>query len=129
MKPFNIQKARLGEIVVQRNGNEARYVGYLDQIETSWPLVFQTVVNGKWQMDTYTLGGELNEEHDPNDRDLFMASTSQQLWVQAYQRMDGSLAFISAETRDILAETSERTLHILKGRLIGKQIKIAEVEM
>ena len=128
MKPFDIQKARLGERVVQRGGGEALYVGVCDRVETEYPFVFQVLIDNRWEKHAYTPRGKFIGESMQDDRDLFMAPiVFRQLWVQAYERKDGSLAFISADTRDNLATDRVRALNSMgAGRFIGEPVKISD---
>ena len=73
MKPFDIQKARLGERVVQENGNEARYVGESDRVITRYPLIFQTFDGERWEINFYTKGGKRGK-FNRDERDLVMLS-------------------------------------------------------
>ena len=124
MKKFDVKAARRGEKVVQGNSSAALYVGELNMVETYYPLIFQTIVDGCWCMASYTLDGKIKGESNPDLRDLFMATTSQQLWVQTYTRQDGTLGIISAYTLQSLLVSRQRVLR----NYLGEPVKIAEVE-
>ena len=123
MKKFDVEAVRRGEKVVQLDGGATRYLGEYTMVDSKYPLVFEVFIDGRWYHSTYTMEGKKHEHACTNIRDLFMATTSQQLWVQTYTRQDGTLGIISAYTLQSLLVSRQRVLR----NYLGEPVKIAEV--
>jgi hypothetical protein len=85
MKEFDLERAKAGDPVIQRNGLPARIVCF-DVKNDNYPLiVVRTEDIGEESFSSYTESGKLWLGDDKSHRDLFMAPQKITYWYNLYK--------------------------------------------
>lgn len=110
MKPFNLEKALVGDPVITRDGRKVTDLHYFSgHFATAYPL-FALV--GK-NVLSYTTAGSYHEICLESRDDLFMASTEKTVWINYYWNR-GKIMIFQHDTEEIatIARESETLKYI-----------------
>lgn len=127
MKPFDLEKAKVGEPVCTRSGLPARILTF--DVRSHYPIV--GVIGdpdfpGNEIIETYTTEG-LCIINKMNDKDLMMASKKKQGWIGIMRRLTDTDSYL-AYTTNVYA-TKKGVENELSDIFAGRQlIEIKQIE-
>ena len=84
MKPFDLEKAKAGEPVIQRCGRPARIVDFALKNEDYLLAVVFTDEHNKEQVTEFTVEGKFYVHTNEDYRDLMMAPVKKTGWLNVY---------------------------------------------
>lgn len=88
LKPFDINLAISGAKVVTRDGRKVKFVAYLPNDLTRYPVI--AIIEGKDAVDVYSVGGSWHgADLHPEPEDLFLAVDTVTIYVNLYSLPKG----------------------------------------
>lgn len=95
LKPFDLERAKLGDKVVTRDGNPARMI-FFDAKRLNYPIVaLITDSNNYKKEEWFRLNGKFFEDDVENEFDLFMAQKVTTYYANIYEGINNPIISIS----------------------------------